>query len=76
MPGSLVSVEGVARGLIPRFGEVLGREFVDLHDGGEDVGGEVQGLREMVGQAEEEAKLVNEATGGWASEPDLSKRVM
>jgi hypothetical protein len=78
MPGSLPSVEGTSKALLPRFRELFGREFVDLSAGGDGDGtqGDVEELRETVGRAEEEAGRMNEAAGGWSREPDLSKRVI
>ena len=74
MPTNLPSVPGVARALVSRFERVFGRECVELSAA--EGGNEVEELREMVGWAEEEARTLNEAAGGWARAPDLSRSVM
>ncbi|WWD19284.1 lipoyl(octanoyl) transferase [Kwoniella shandongensis] len=72
---TLPSVANVAEDLVPKFGELFGREIISLHDeGGEGAVEEVMQIRELVKKAEEEAKEENAKSGGWATEPDLSKR--
>ena len=82
LPMSLPSVKDVARGLIPRFAKMFNRVFLDLtgdvESGGDGDDGkhgseELRQLRNMVNRAEEEAKRINEASKGWAKEPDLSR---
>lgn len=73
----LPSVRDVARGLVPRFGKVFGRELVELNPSNQSVEGdsqELEGMWNLVQKAEEDAKRINMESGGWASEPDLSKR--
>ena len=82
MPPSLPSVETVARGLLPRFSEMFGRELVQLGEeqGGEgeerEEKGEIEELRRLVRGAEGDARDANEKSGGWRREPDLSRREM
>jgi hypothetical protein len=73
-------VGDVARGLIPRLEGIVGRRMISLSQRSESLGGEAEGkedvakLKKMCEEAEEEAKKVNKAQGGWLDEPDLSKR--
>lgn len=79
MPPSLPGIREVAELLVPRFEAVYDRSIVDL--GKDDAENddvekreEVQGLRELVYEAEEEARRVNARSGGWPKEPDLTRR--
>ncbi|KAK4684075.1 hypothetical protein P7C73_g6130, partial [Tremellales sp. Uapishka_1] len=65
------TVQDVARGLIPCFEEVFGREMKALQAEGEGL----DEVRELVSAAEKEAERVAERDG-WRREPDLSKRSM
>ncbi|AFR96698.1 lipoyl(octanoyl) transferase [Cryptococcus neoformans C23] len=71
IPSRLPSVQDVAKSIMPRFGEIFGREIkaLDARDSGE--AGEVWGL---VQKAEQDARKENAKHGGWSSEPDLSQR--
>lgn len=70
LPTGLPGVRDVARGLLPRFEKVFGREVVQLKEGQGELG-EMWGL---VQRAEEDARRLNKEQGGWAVEPDLSRR--
>jgi lipoyl(octanoyl) transferase len=72
MPTHSPSVQDVARGLLPRFGKVFGRELVEL----KEETGEVGEMLELVRQAELHAKKEREKKGGWATEPDMSKATL
>jgi lipoyl(octanoyl) transferase len=74
IPVGLPSVRDVARGLMPRFAQVFGREVVELQTVDGETDEEVRTLREIVDRAEEDARKENEQAGGWPSEPDLSGR--
>jgi len=74
IPVGLPSVRDVARGLMPRFAQVFGREVVKLQTVDGETDEEVRTLREIVDRAEEDARKENEQAGGWPSEPDLSGR--
>jgi lipoyl(octanoyl) transferase len=64
----LPSVRETAEELLPKFGQVYKREISSMADGGESE------LQELLGRAEESAVEHNKRSGGWPSEPDLSKR--
>lgn len=74
IPVGLPSVRDVARGLMPRFGAVFGREMIELQPADRESDEEVKAMREIVDRAEEDARKENEQAGGWPSEPDLSGR--
>lgn len=71
IPSRLPSVQDVAKSIMPRFGEIFGREIkaLDARDSGE--AGEVW---ELVQKAEQDARKENAKHGGWSSEPGLSQR--
>ncbi|WVO21376.1 lipoyl(octanoyl) transferase [Cryptococcus decagattii] len=71
IPSRLPSVQDVARSIMPRFGEMFGREIkaLDARDSGE--AGEIWGL---VQKAEQGARENNDKCGGWPSKPLLSQR--
>lgn len=62
------SVRETAEMLIPRFGEVYKREIRHVKDGGENE------LLELCEKAEEAAVRHNQQSGGWPTEPDLTRR--
>lgn len=74
LPPRMPSVEDAARSLMPAFEEVFGRPVLDVQ--GEQAGQdeEVRELRELCAEAEEQARRENEQSGGWRTEPDLSRR--
>jgi hypothetical protein len=78
IPTAIPAVRDVAKMLIPRFEAVYDRRIVELSEPADGADGEadISGLRELVYEAEEEARKVNQGSGGWAVEPDLSKRVV
>ena len=67
--GNMPSVRETAGMLVPRFGEVYKRDIRDLRDGGEEE------LVELCEKAEEAAVQQNQRSGGWPTEPDLSRRL-
>ncbi|KAK8854581.1 lipoyl(octanoyl) transferase [Kwoniella newhampshirensis] len=72
---SLPSVADVAGDMVPKFGELFGREIVGLEGEGKHgvVTEEIEEIRTLVKKAEADAKEQNGNSGGWATEPDLSK---
>lgn len=75
-PTGLPSVYQVAEEIVPRFGNVFGRQMRRLEDsqiGSDGVSSEIKEIWDIVRNAEHEASRVNKEKGGWASEPDLSK---
>jgi hypothetical protein len=66
----LPSVRETAKMLVPKFGEVYKREMRDLADGGENE------LQDLISRTEEDAIKQNKGSGGWPTEPDLSKRTV
>ncbi|WWC90463.1 lipoyl(octanoyl) transferase [Kwoniella dendrophila CBS 6074] len=70
--GSL-TVEKVAKDLIPKFGELFSRDIIPLSSEIEDKT-EIKQINELVQRAEVEAKAQNQKSNGWPDEPDLSRK--
>ncbi|WVQ79679.1 lipoyl(octanoyl) transferase [Cryptococcus sp. DSM 104549] len=70
IPPGYLSVQDVARELVPRFGDMFGRGTERLDD---TATGEVGEIWALVQEAEAEAKKQNEASGGWPEAPDMSR---
>lgn len=84
------AVTDAAAALSGLFAKAYGREMLGLTTRDEerlalrsDTSGldsevieEVEELRRLVGEAEEEARRVNKEVGGWRREPDTSKRIL
>ncbi|KAL7420635.1 hypothetical protein Q5752_004586 [Cryptotrichosporon argae] len=71
------AVRDVAAALVPRFQDVFARRFVPLASDADAASGEradVDAVRQLVEQAEEDAARANQAQGGWPAVPDLSRR--
>lgn len=67
----LPSVQDVARSIMPKFGEMFGREIKALNSLDSGEAGEIWGL---VQAAEQGAREKNDKCGGWPSGPVLSQR--
>lgn len=65
---ALPTVRQTAEMLVPRFGQVYKREILDVRDGGEAE------LLDLCEKAEEAAIQHNQRSGGWPSEPELTRR--
>lgn len=68
-----LGVKDVAEALVPRFADVYAREFIPLEEGEEpgDLGEEIEGIKQLVRVAEEEAaKALADNGGVWPTRPN------
>ncbi|WVO14543.1 lipoyl(octanoyl) transferase [Cryptococcus depauperatus] len=71
IPPTYPTVQEVASALLPRFGNMFGREMRPLD---EESTGEISQIFHLVKEAENRAREENAAHGGWLSKPDLTGR--